>query len=417
MTEPKHVRLFELNQSIKQLIADNLSPRWITAEISEVNEHYSGHCYLELIEKDVLSDAIVAKAKAVIRASAYRMIKPYFETTTREHLSEGMKVMLKVEVNFHEAYGYSLVVKDINPEFTLGDIARKRALIIQQLYQEGVMDLNKEIPLPRLLQRIAIISSANAAGYTDFCQQVDQNQHGYMFYSRLFAATMQGVDTESSIIEALERIYEQKEHFDAVVIIRGGGATSDLSWFDSYNIAFHCTQFPLPILTGIGHEKDVSVVDMVAYRSFKTPTAVAQFLIDTMQHADFSLSEMQQTIVQRTNNLLDQKQQTLQWLTMQLPNAVNHKLNQVHYVLQAKHQGLKTATKQHLAYRNYTLDKHQQYVQLISPHTILQKGYSLTLKDGKSIASQVVQVGDVLETITQQQRITSTVNTVLPIEK
>lgn len=404
-----HIRLVELNSFVKKLIADNTQPQWITAEISEVNEHYSGHCYLELIEKDDADEHIIAKAKAVIWSFTYRMIKPYFETTTHERLMAGMKVLVKVEVSFHEAYGYSLVIKDIDPQYTLGDMARKRALIIQQLYAEGVMDLNKEIDLPLLVQRIAVISSPGAAGYTDFCNQLHGNAFGFVFYHRLFAAVMQGTETEASIINALEAVYEHKELFDVVVIIRGGGATSDLSWFDNYNIAYHCTQFPLPILSGIGHDKDVSVVDMVAHTSLKTPTAVAQFLVDCMQQTESNLHTVKEEIINYTEQALESWQQRLQLVTLQLPNAVKRKVEQAYYTLTSSIQHLQHRSKQNLTQKAYTLDKHQQYVQLVSPIRIFEKGYTLTLKNGKPIHNQILAKGDVVETISLQKLMKSTI--------
>lgn len=404
-----HIRLVELNSFVKKLIADNTQPQWITAEISEVNEHYSGHCYLELIEKDDADEHIIARAKAVIWSFTYRMIKPYFETTTHERLMAGMKVLVKVEVSFHEAYGYSLVIKDIDPQYTLGDMARKRALIIQQLYAEGVMDLNKEIDLPLLVQRIAVISSPGAAGYTDFCNQLHGNAFGFVFYHRLFAAVMQGTETEASIINALEAVYEHKELFDVVVIIRGGGATSDLSWFDNYNIAYHCTQFPLPILSGIGHDKDVSVVDMVAHTSLKTPTAVAQFLVDCMQQTESNLHTVKEEIINYTEQALESWQQRLQLVTLQLPNAVKRKVEQAYYTLTSSIQHLQHRSKQNLTQKAYTLDKYQQYVQLVSPIRIFEKGYTLTLKNGKPIHSQTLAKGDVVETISLQKRMKSTI--------
>jgi exodeoxyribonuclease VII large subunit len=409
MAKHPYIRLVELNSFVKKLIADNTQPQWITAEISEVNEHYSGHCYVELVEKDEADDRIIAKAKAVIWSFTYRMIKPYFETSTQERLTAGMKVLIKVEVNFHEAYGYSLVIKDIDPQYTLGDIARKRALIIQRLYEEGVMDLNKEIPLPKLVQRIAVISSPGAAGYTDFCNQLLTNAYGYVFYHRLFAANMQGVETETSIIQALELVYEQKEAYDVVVIIRGGGSTSDLSWFDNYNIAYHCTQFPLPILSGIGHDKDVSVVDMVAHTSLKTPTAVAQYLIDCMQQTEIDLLNIQERIITYSAQLLENKQQLLLMLTLQVPNAVRRKMEQAHYLLTYKVQQIKSTSKHFLTQKEYTLDKQQQYVQLVSPTRIFEKGYTLTLKNGKPIINQILAKGDIVETISLQKRMKSTI--------
>lgn len=271
------------------------------------------------------------------------------------------------------------------------------------------MDLNKEIDLPLLVQRIAVISSPGAAGYTDFCNQLHGNAFGFVFYHRLFAAVMQGTETEASIINALEAVYEHKELFDVVVIIRGGGATSDLSWFDNYNIAYHCTQFPLPILSGIGHDKDVSVVDMVAHTSLKTPTAVAQFLVDCMQQTESNLHTVKEEIINYTEQALESWQQRLQLVTLQLPNAVKRKVEQAYYTLTSSIQHLQHRSKQNLTQKAYTLDKHQQYVQLVSPIRIFEKGYTLTLKNGKPIHNQILAKGDVVETISLQKRMKSTI--------
>ncbi len=405
----KYIRLVELNGFVKNIIEEHTHSQWIVAEISEINEHYSGHCYLELIEKEEENDTIIARAKAMIWAVSYRMIKPYFETSTKERLSAGMRVMLKVEISFHEVYGYSLIIKDINPAYTIGDIARKRALIIERLQDEGVMNLNKEIALPKCLQRIAVVSSSGAAGYTDFCQQLNQNGFGYVFYHKLFHATMQGADTESTIIKALECIYESKDNFDAVVIIRGGGATADLSWFDNYNIAFHCTQFPLPIFTGIGHDKDISVLDLVAHSSFKTPTAVAQFLVDFMQQTESYLLTVKEEIIHLVEQNIENRQQNLQLLTLNLPNAVKRKVENAHYKLTSSIQHIQHSSKQYVTQKRYTIDKHEQYVQLVSPIRIFEKGYTLTLKNGKPIHNQILAKGDVVETISLQKRMKSTI--------
>ena len=250
---------------------------WVQAELSDVRANASGHCYLEFVQKDASGNSLVAKARGIIWAGTFARLKPYFERETGQAFVSGIKVLVKVTVGFHELYGYSLTVTDIDPTYTLGDMARRRREILERLKQEGVLTLNKELELPELAQRIAVISSPTAAGYGDFCKQLRDNAFGFVFYPCLFPAVMQGDKVEASVISALNRIYEKFDRWDAVVIIRGGGATSDLSGFDTYDLAVNCAQFPLPVITGIGHERDDTVIDMVAHTRVKTPTAAAEF--------------------------------------------------------------------------------------------------------------------------------------------
>ena len=286
---------------------------WVRAETSDVRINASsGHCYLEFVEKNPMTNQLVAKAKASIWAKTFRMLKPYFEMETKQPFTSGIKVLVCVTVEFHELYGFSLNVVDIDPTYTLGDMAKKRLEIINQLKEEGVFTLNKELPLPVLPKRIAVVTSPTAAGYEDFMNQLMHNQAGYPFYVKLFPAWMQGERTETSIIEALERIDEHRELFDVVVIIRGGGATSDLNSFDSYLLAANCAQFPLPIITGIGHERDDTIVDLVAHTRLKTPTAVAAFLIGCMDKAAVDLEELQHSLCENTRNILQEKKRILQ---------------------------------------------------------------------------------------------------------
>ena len=276
--------LTELNRNIKQALRDALPETyWVRAETSEVRVNsYSGHCYLEFIEKDERTGQVAARARGTIWAQQYAVIRPYFEEETGRPFTSGLKVLVRVAVDFHELYGLSLTVHDIDPSFTVGDLVRRRKEIIRQLQADGVFDLNRSLPFSPRPQRIAVISSATAAGYEDFTDQLLGNEYGFPFYVRLYPALMQGERTEASIIAALDRIYAVREAFDVVVIIRGGGSTADLSSFDSYALAANCAQFPLPIITGIGHERDDTVVDLVAHTRLKTPTAVAAFLIDCM---------------------------------------------------------------------------------------------------------------------------------------
>jgi exodeoxyribonuclease VII large subunit len=269
---------------------------WVIAEISEIKENHAGHCYLELIEKNPDEKNVRARVKAIIWSNRFRFLKALFENITGESLREGLNILVKTKVEYHELYGLSLVISDIDPAFTIGEMAMKRQLVIKKLEQEGVFLMNKELYFPIVPQRIAVISSKNAAGYSDFMSHLTGNSFGYVFYTVLIETAMQGTETEQGVISALDKIAINSHLFDLVVIIRGGGSQSDLSWFDSYSIAYHVTQFPLPVITGIGHDKDTSVTDLVAHKSLKTPTAVADFLIDSFVTAENHLIEMSSEI-------------------------------------------------------------------------------------------------------------------------
>ncbi|TAL62255.1 MAG: exodeoxyribonuclease VII large subunit, partial [Bacteroidetes bacterium] len=285
---------------------------WVIAEISEIKENFAGHCYLELIEKHPEEKNVRARAKAIIWNNRYRFLKSFFENITGESLKEGLKILVKTKVEYHEVYGLSLVITDIDPAFTIGEMALKRQMIIKKLEQEGVFSMNKEIDFPFVPQRIAVISSKNAAGYSDFINQLTGNSYGYVFYTALIETIMQGPETEHSVISALDKIADYSGLFDLVVIIRGGGSQTDLSWFDSYNIAYHVTQFPLPVLTGIGHDKDMSVTDMVSNRSLKTPTAVADFLIDCVAEAENNIMELSSQIVDGSRKIAEKNRNRIE---------------------------------------------------------------------------------------------------------
>ena len=282
--------LFELNRLVRESIESEMPDAyWVEAELSECRES-RGHCYMELIQKDELSATPVAKAQAKCWANKWLAIRPYFERTTGQQLHAGMKVLLQVCPQFHEAYGFSWIVNDIDPTYTIGDMARKRQEIIQKLKAEGVFDLQKELRLPLFCQHIAVISSQTAAGYGDFCNQLADNPYGFKFETQLFPAIMQGEGVEQSIINALESIWRKAESgkrkedsFDCIAIIRGGGATSDMSGFDTLALAENVANFPIPIITGIGHERDESILDMVSHTRVKTPTAAATLLIEHLK--------------------------------------------------------------------------------------------------------------------------------------
>ena len=305
MQSPEKITLYDLNLKVKEALSNSFSNQyWVIAEISEIKENNSGHCYLELIQKDEEQDYPKAKARATIWAYTYRMLKPYFETSTGRPLSSGLKVLVQVEVVFHEVFGYSLNITDIEPSFTLGDIEQKRRETIEKLISEGVFDMNKSTSFPILPKRIAVISSTTAAGLQDFINQINSNKFGYKIECTLFSANMQGVTAEESIIAALNGINEKYDQFDIVVIIRGGGSQADLACFDGYWLSAHVAQFPIPIITGIGHDKDISVVDLVAHTKLKTPTAVAEFIISKYQDAESIALELAERLEQAVNDIV-----------------------------------------------------------------------------------------------------------------
>ena len=415
--------LVELNQRIRMTLEQAFPDTyWVRAEMSDVRENgASGHCYLEFIEKDPCSGQLLAKVRGAIWAKTFRLLKPYFEMETGQRFVSGLKVLVRVTVDFHELYGLSLTVVDIDPAYTLGDMARKRLEIIRQLQEEGVFELNKELPLPLLPRRIALISSPTAAGYEDFVNQLTHNRAGYPFYVKLFPALMQGERTEESVIAALDRIYAHQELFDVVALLRGGGATSDLNSFDSYLLAANCAQFPLPILTGIGHERDDTVVDLVAHTRLKTPTAVAEFLIARMDQAAQTVEELQQTMTQSASVRLLQEKQRLQSYATRFPALVGQRmernrtlLHQLGAKLPTMAQGfverkramvdrlvmqLRNATTTHLAEKQRFLQLQEQFVRMASPDYILRRGYSLTLREGKIIKrAEELHVGEELTT-------------------
>jgi len=296
-------RLSEINYAIRTAVQRSFAESvWIIAEISQITNHRSGHCYLELIEKDRLSDKIVAKMRATIWSYVYSLINSHFFTATGQSLASGIKVMVRATVEFHELYGLSLNISDIDPSYTLGDLEKQRQEIIARLTAEGVFGMNKQNLMPLVIQRIAIISSETAAGYGDFIKHLDQNTYNYKFEHTLFSAIMQGDEAPISIIGALDEIFNQIEQFDAIVIIRGGGSKAELKCFDNYDLAYYITQMPIPVITGIGHDRDESIVDMVAHSRMKTPTAVADFILEKAIAFDSLLNRKMQefsTIVKR----------------------------------------------------------------------------------------------------------------------
>ena len=276
-----HLTLSQLQKLVKATLDEAFAlPVWVSAEIAEIKINYSGHCYLELVEKGGDNGVPLSQARAVIWRTAYARIAGYFEAETGQRLAAGIRILARVMISYHELYGFSLNILDIDPTFTLGDMERQRQITIERLQREGVWDINRENPLPQVVQRIAIVSSRQAAGYQDFCKELGKSP--YAFSLTLFDAFMQGAGAEDSIVAALDAVADRMDDFDAVVLIRGGGSASDLNCFNAYRLCAHIAQFPLPILTGIGHDKDTSVADMVAHTALKTPTAVAGWLVERM---------------------------------------------------------------------------------------------------------------------------------------
>ncbi|MEZ5105065.1 MAG: exodeoxyribonuclease VII large subunit [Draconibacterium sp.] len=351
------ITLSELNELIKDALLDAFpSSVWVVAEISELKENRNGHCYLELVEKK--EDEIIARSRATIWSYTYRMLKPYFETTTGQLFTQGIKIMVQVSVEFHSAFGLSLNIRDIDPVYTVGDMALQRKEIVSRLQAEGVFDMNRELELPLVPQKIAVISSATAAGYQDFMNQLESNEFGFRFYVKLFQATMQGLETVPSVIRALEKVYQYEDFFDAVVIIRGGGATADLSSFDNYELAFHITQFPLPVITGIGHEKDDTIIDLVAHTRLKTPTAVAEFLINGMERFYGRLTEMEHEIVTLAQNVIDTQQKKLE----RIAGNLNYSVSQ--FIHDKNRQLTKTGNEIRQNVKSFSYKKSYEFIQL-----------------------------------------------------
>ena len=392
--------LYELGRLIRLTLREGLPDAyWVQAELSEVREAYNGHCYIELVQKAERGNTLLAKARGTVWANVYKMLKPYFESTTGQRFTAGIKVLLQVSVEYHEQYGLSLTVHDIDPTYTLGDMARRRKEILQQLDEEGVLTLNKELPMPMLPQRVAVISAAGAAGYGDFCDQLEGNPYGFVFYPKLFPAVMQGDRVEETIIAALDHIAAEQESWDVVVIIRGGGATSDLSGFDTYALAANCAQFPLPIITGIGHERDDTVLDMVAHTRVKTPTAAAEYLVATLVEAAATLDELTNSLTTGITNRIHREERRVEQIAQRLPAlfSVMH-ANGLHRIEQLEVR-MSTALQRTLVAQTHRLELMEKVIEGASPMQILQRGYSITRCEGRVVRNAAdLPEGSVLTT-------------------
>lgn len=407
-TSPPSLSLYELNSIVRQTLELTLMDSfWVVAEIAEMREPPNGHCYLELVEKDERrSGEFRAKAHANVWNKTWQRLRARFERETGQSLRKGLKMMAQVHVSFHEVYGYSLNIIDLNTEFTLGELARRRQEIVNQLIEDGVFTLNKEIPLPRLSKRIAVISSESAAGYGDFCHQIEQSP--YAFQLSLFPAQMQGANVPQTVISALDNIAQELDKWDAVVIIRGGGATTDLDGFEDYELAANVAQFPLPVITGIGHERDETVVDLVACVRCKTPTAVAAFLIERMQAEEQLLLQAAAAVENGILRHLQAKQRTFELLAHRysvsatqfvsaqqqrvlrqanrLQNAALEQLTTGSHRLEHYRQRLAPAAERLLERAAHRLEVADKSVKAADPKRILRMGYSITYTlDGKTV--------------------------------
>lgn len=406
------ISLYDLNalvrRSMEQCLPDEY---WVQAELSDVRTNSTGHCYLEFIQKDPRSNNLVAKARGTIWANVFRLLKPYFEETTGQAFVSGIKVLVQVTVSFHELYGYSLTVQDIDPTYTLGDMARRRREILKQLEEDGVLTLNKELEMPLLPQRVAVISSPTAAGYGDFRHQLQTNSRGFYFYTELFPALMQGERVEESVLSALDKINCRLGDFDVVVIIRGGGATSDLSCFDTYLLAAACAQFPLPVITGIGHERDDTVLDSVAHTRVKTPTAAAEYLIGCMDEAADELEILAARLHESVRRLLTQEHRKLLAYKSQIPSTVYRKISEAKLSLLTVRRDIVQSMTSSLTRHRHRLELLQQRITDAAPEKQLARGYSITMKDGKVVKDvSLLNEGDEINTRLYRGELTSIIN-------
>lgn len=404
-----HLTLFQLNKLVKQTLDSNLAPSyWVVAEISELRTNQKGHCYLELVEKQ--DEQVIAKTRATIWAYTYRNLSTWFEGMTGKALQPGLKILCNVTIQYHELYGFSINIKDIDANFTLGERARLRKEIIDKLVEDGVFEMNKMHSLPVVPQKVAVISSPTAAGYGDFMNQLEANDNGYRFEITLFKATVQGDAAAESIIQALHRIHEKAENFDLVCLIRGGGSQIDLDCFDHYDLSAHIAQFPLPVLTGIGHERDETICDLVAHTRLKTPTAVAEFLINGMRSFDEMLDGYFNQIYHFTQASLAAHQKDLDSFTHRLKSAAKDHLKQNSLQIDYAKERLKTHTRIQLKASKLSLEGLENHLNLVNPLNVLARGYTLTLHNGKRLSkSSKIAKGDELVTVSANQKLTSKV--------
>lgn len=434
MSREAKISLTELLGLVRDKIYETLPEAfWVVAEIAEMKVHTAGHCYLELTGSDTPGGRVTARARATIWASKYRSLNTFFNASTGIPLRAGITILFKATVEYHELYGLSLNISDIDPAYTAGDMALRREAVIRKLTAEGVISMNAGLTMAQYPRNIAVVSSSKAAGYQDFMNHLQTNPYGYVFNATLFEAVMQGEETEVSVTGALDMIADESGRFDAVAIIRGGGSTTDLSWFDSYGIAFHVTQFPLPVLTGIGHEKDQSVTDMVAWKALKTPTAVAGFLIERTL-------ECENRIISMAGELASAVSEALEAAGEQVSSMQNRTAATARLIVRVNSDKLGYHTESLIrSYRNILTRSEADMVRLadtifrsaknsisraethtgrleeslrhLDPTEVLRRGFTLTSRNGLIIKSAgELEPGDTIITHFEKGAATSTVN-------
>jgi len=415
----EQLSLFDLNSRIKDCLKKNLEESyWVVAEIGEMRFNQKGHCYLELVEKK--DDEILAKNKATIWSYTYRNLSGWFESLTGQTLKPGLKILSNIVVNYHEVYGLSLNIKDIDANYTLGERAKKRLEILNSLKEDGILEMNKELPLPLVPQRIAIIASSTSAGYLDFINQLENNTPGYTFKTSHYQAIMQGSEAEESIIKAILEVNTHIDKYDLLVIIRGGGATLDLECFDTYGLASHIAQFPIPVITGIGHERDETIADIVANTSLKTPTAVAEFLISGVKEYEEVIDSLYAQIFEYVAHTLKDRRTHLEYLSkhikyisentlktqavklsvlgQSIQGAAKGRKKVLETLIRNYIQSLKLNINRYLDLKNKDLQNISSSIDLIDPKRVLKRGYSIVRKGSKIMKSvQNLQEGDVIE--------------------
>ncbi len=420
MGESQHITLRELQRRVKSVLEGQFAlPLWVSAEISDLKVNYSGHCYLELVEKAEKggdNGVPTAQARAVIWKSHFPRIAAYFEAETGQRLAPGLKILAKVLVSYHELYGFSLQITDVDPSFTLGDLERQRQQTIAQLQQDGVWEMNRGVALPTVVQRVAVVSSAQAAGYQDFCKELAKSP--YRFGVELFDAFMQGEAAEGSIIDALCRVADRLEEFDAVVIIRGGGSRSDLNCFNAYRLCSYIAQFPLPVITGIGHDKDTSVADLVAHTALKTPTAVAGWLVERMDRICGWLDAAALQLHDGVLRLARTQQVRLEELAGDVRHLSLGLLRQRGLELGSREEVFRQAVGSFLRQQRQRLDTTGELVESRSPRHILRMGFAVVRSGERAVTSiRQVEAGERLTVEVADGRFSAEVKTEKRSEK
>ena len=391
------ITLYDLQRMVRTTVEECFAtPLWVSAEISELKVNRSGHCYLNLVEKGNSEGAPRAEARAVIWRNNYTQIDAMFREATGSPLSSGIGVLVRVVVTYHEIYGFSLQIIDLDPNYTLGDVERRRRETIERLKEDGVWDMNRELSLPRPLLRIAVVSSATAAGYRDFMTEIGSSP--FNFIVTLFEATMQGEGAEESVVNALSAIAERESDFDIAVIIRGGGSTSDLALFDSYRIALYVTQMPMAVITGIGHDKDVSVVDMVAHYMCKTPTAVGAFLVDSATAELNTIYDLSNEFRQLSEQMLNNQSSYIAQRKLELCHLASQNISNHSHNLSAIEQSIKELSSHIIATEEQRIESFKRLTESYSLDNILKLGFALVqTSEGIITSTDGIGIGDQIE--------------------